>query len=831
MNWIYPNKWMLLLLFAGMVYSKGYAQHDRIAAMPNGIQMDLAEGKLAVQFVDNDIVRVRFTLAKEWNKDHTIVCLPHEQKQVKFRQRQNDDRLFLSTDSLNVSISLATGSISFSDAVTDRCLLKEDEARPHIGEKRYLEKVTYDESTRRKMQTADGEKWIADISRRDTLGTSWKYRTQFDFTSAVNLYGLGSHMEDYLNLRHKKLYLCQHNLKAVVPVLVSSSGFGLLFDAGCSLLFDDTGKDGRSYMELDAAKEIDYYFMKGARLDRIVGQYRRLTGKCPMLPRYAFGYIQSKERYRSSEELVNTVKEYRKRQIPLDLIVQDWNYWPKGWGYIKMDPRFYPDPKLLADSIHALNAKLMVSIWPNPTNCPQADDFKEKGYMLPSQAAYDAFSDKACAYYWTYVNHEFFSKGFDAWWCDCTEPVDGDWKVMPEGYGWNSHEERWKLNTAQLGDALGAERANMFSLYHSKGIYENQRLTDESKRVMNLTRSAYAGQQRFATITWSGDTYAKWDAFARQIPGGLNFMATGCPYWTVDIGAFFTKTSKTWFRGGVYPKGIDDLGYREFYTRMLQYGTFMPLMRSHGTDTPREIWQFGQPGEMFYDAIAKYIKLRYQILPYTYSLAGSVTRDDYTPVRLLAFDFAHDTKVFDLKDEFMFGPSLLVCPVTCPMYYGPESAPLSGTEKTRGVYLPEGRRWTDFWTDKIYEGGQSIAASAPIETIPLFVPDGSILPMGPVVQYAAEQTGKKLTLHVYPGRNASFQLYEDEGDNYNYEKGSFSTIALNWNEKKQTLNIGQRQGTYEGMLPERDFCIVLHRDGATVSKDVHYNGKAMKCKF
>lgn len=822
--------WTLLLLLVWTISEGCTTRHHKVETLPDGIEVDVAEGKLAVQFVDDDIVRVRFTLADEWNEDSTLICLPRESAKVDFTQHQDGESLYLTTDSLKLKVSLTTGSVSYSDAVTGRCLLEGNETSPYVGEKIYLEKVTYDESTRRKVLTADGEKWIADVSRRDTLGSSWKYRVQFDFTSADNLYGLGSHMEDYLNLRGKKMYLCQHNLKAVVPVLVSSSGFGLLFDAGCSMLFDDTEKGG-GYVELEAAQEIDYYFMKGSRLDKTVAQYRRLTGKSPMLPKYAFGYIQSRERYRSSAEIVNAVKEYRKRQIPLDLIVQDWNYWPQGWGYIKMDRRFYPDPKLLADSVHALNAKLMVSIWPNPSNCPQADDFREKGYMLDSGAAYDAFSDEARAYYWKYVNDEFFRNGFDAWWCDCAEPVDGDWKLMPEGYGWNSHEERWRLNTAQLNDALGAERANLFSLYHSKGIYENQRRTCTDKRVMNLTRSSYAGQQRHATITWNGDTHATWDAFARQIPAGLNFMATGCPYWTVDIGAFFTVTTETWFRGGDYPKGTSDLGYREFYTRMLQYGTFLPLMRSHGTDTPREIWQFGEPGETFYDAIAKYIKLRYQLLPYIYSLAGSVTRDDYTLVRLLAFDFAHDAEVFDLKDEYMFGPSLLVCPVTRPMYYGPDSTPLKGTEKVREVYLPEGRKWTDFWTGECYEGGQRIEASAPLETIPLYVPDGSILPMGPVVQYSSEQNDKKLTLHVYPGRNASFLLYEDEGDNYNYEKGCFSTIPFNWNEKTQTLRIGHRQGSYDGMLSERDFGVVLHREGTVVSKDVHYDGKAVDCRF
>ena len=427
---------------------------------------------------------------------------------------------------------------------------------------------------------------------------------------SIDLYGLGCHMEDYLDLRGKTMYLCQHNLKEMVPVLNSTAGYGLLFDAGCGMGYQDAPEG--SFVELEAANEVDYYFMKGCTMDKVVAQYRYLTGQSPMFPRYMFGYIQSKERYRSSEELVDVAEEYRRRQVPMDVIVQDWNYWPQGWGYMKMDRRFYPDPRHLADSLHALDAKLMVSIWPNPTNCPQTKDFAERGFML-GHSVYDAFNPLARARYWDYANEEFFGNGFDAWWCDCTEPLDADWRAMPEGYGWDSHEERWKGNLALLDAVLGAERSCLFSLYHSKGLYENQRATTDRKRVVNLTRSSYAGQQRYATITWNGDTHASWKSFSQQIPQGLNFMATGCPYWTVDIGSFFTRGGREWFRAGDFDRGVDDMGYREYYVRMLQYGAFLPLFRSHGTDTPREIWRFGEPGEPFYDSILRMIHLRYGV--------------------------------------------------------------------------------------------------------------------------------------------------------------------------------------------------------------------------
>lgn len=810
---------------------------NRFVLFQNGVNLQTQEGRLRVEFISSDIVRVRYTRESDFLGNETIVCIPRTVKKIPFQTKQTESSLSLISDSLIVQINLHTYSIIYRDAGNNRMLLAEKSFNSRESEQIYTEKITYDEQSKRIVSTADGEKEIMDVLRRDTVGYSWRYRNHFQWADGEAIYGLGSHMEDYLNLRGKDIYLCQHNLKEMVPVLNSTAGYGLLFDAGCAMIYKDSG--GSSFVELEAAKEIDYYFMKGCTMDKVIGQYRLLTGECPMLPRYIFGYIQSKERYASSKEIIDVVAEYRRRQVPLDVIVQDWNYWPDGqWGYMKMNPKYYPNLKNLTDSVHAMNAKLMVSIWPNPTNSPQTKDFLKRGFML-QRSVYDAFNPLARKHYWKYANNEFFKNGFDAWWCDCTEPLDGDWKQMSAGYGWDSHKERWKCNVNLLNDELGAERSSMFSLYHSKGLYENQRATSSQKRVVNLTRSSYAGQQRYSTITWNGDTHASWKSFAQQIPMGLNFMATGCPYWTVDVGSFFVRNDRknTWFRIGEFDEGVNDLGYCEYYTRMLQYGTFLPLLRSHGTETPREIWNFGKSGEPFYDSILKMIHLRYKLLPYIYSMAGMVSMNNYTMTRMLAFDFPDDANVFDMKDEFMFGPAFLVCPVTHPMYYDKGSAILKGVDKSRKVYLPKTANWIDFWTGDFFEGGQCIEAEAPIDKIPLFVRQGSIVPMGPVIQHTGELPGKELTIVVYSGKDSSFMLYEDEGDNYLYEHGAFSTIELKWNDVQKSLTLGERSGNFINMDKQRSFRIVVYMyDGKNrktnkKEKVVHYSGRNISCDF
>ena len=757
-----------------------------------------------LQFVTPSIVRVQWSADGKLHRNNTGVCI-YTPQQVKVKVINKDRKVFFITSELIVEIDKKTKALTFRDRKNGNVLLEEDHVKPYETEPVVQQRIVYDDATAHQENTANGMVTVKNIIRIDTIGRSNRFRVNFRFSKHQALYGLGSQMEDYMNLLGKTVYLTQHNLKIMIPVLNSTKGYGLLFDAGSAMKFSSEADGQDRYkgtMEIEAAKELDYYFIKGKNMADVVGGYRFLTGKVSLMPRWLFGYTQSKERYVSSQDIISTLKEYRRRHVPIDMIVQDWNYWPEGWGYMKMNPKYYPDPKALADSVHALHAKLMISIWPNPQYCPEEVDFRKHGFML-EHSVYDAFNTDARRLYWKYANNEFFSKGFDAWWCDSSEPLDADWNHIPEPengkpYSWNDHKRRWLLNQNLLSDALGAERSSLYSLYHSMGIYENQRATTLRKRVVNLTRSSYAGQQRYGTIVWNGDTHASWPSFRQQIPSGLNYMATGNPYWTVDVGSFFVKSDFRWFHKGEFPDGVKDDAYKEYYVRMFQWATFLPMLRSHGSDTPREIWRFGEPGTPYYDAILKMIRLRYSLIPYIYSMAAAQYRGNYTMARPLAFDFPEDSCVWDLKDEYMFG-NFLVCPVTHPMK----------ETDSRRIYLPEGAGWTDFWTEKHYRGGQWIEMNTQIDRLPLFVRDGSIIATTEPMEYAAEQKNKPVTIRVYPGADTDFTFYDDEGDNYDYEKGDFSTIRFSWNERHHKLTIGNRHGSFPGMLHHQTFILQI----------------------
>ena len=779
-----------------------------------------ADPVLRINFITPSIVRVQWSNDGTLQENNTGACV-YTNQSVKVEKTENGDEIIFRSSELTIKYSKTNNGIIFEDK--DKNIILNQIPNSLKAEPSVQEKIIYDEKSAHVEETANGKVTVKDIIHRDTIGRSTRYYVSFSSQNEKALYGLGSHMEDYLNLVGKTLYLTQHNLKAMLPMLCSTNGYGLLFDAGCAMKFKNDGSI--TTMQLEGAKTLDYYFIKGARLDDVVAGYRYLTGGVSLMPRYLFGYTQSKERYVSSDDIINTLKEYRRRHVPIDMIVQDWNYWPEGWGYMKMNPKYYPSPKALADSVHSLNAKLMVSIWPNPQWCPEAEDFKNRGMMLEHDV-YDVFNPEARKHYWSYAKNEFYSQGFDAWWCDSSEPLDGDWNRIPshslydekKPYGWDDQEYRWQLNKDVLSEALGVERSSLYSLYHSMGIYENQRAeVGNTKRVVNLTRSTYAGQQRYGTVVWNGDTHASWKSFRQQIPSGLNYMATGNPYWTVDVGSFFTRgDGRRWFYKGEFPEGVKDENYREYYVRMFQWGTFLPMLRSHGSDTPREIWRFGEPGTQSSDAILKMINLRYEHIPYLYSLAAMQSKGSYTMARLLAFNFPEDDNVLDMKDEYMFG-DFLVCPVTQPIK---ESA-------TRKVYLPKGAQWIDYWTGKTEEGGKWIECKSEISTLPLYVKAGSIIPTTEVAEYAAAQIGKPVTINIYPGADCDFTIYEDEGDNYNYEKGAFASIPLNWNDKKNTLTIGQRQGSFDGMLNTRTFIVKTPKG----EKKITYKGQKTTIKF
>ncbi len=512
-------------------------------------------------------------------------------------------------------------------------------------------------------------------------------------------------------------------------------------------------------------KGIDYYFFYGPEFDDIVGAYRYATGAAPLWPKWAYGFWQCRERYSSQQQILDTVAEFRQRQIPIDLIVQDWQYWgPHGWGAYEWDTAHYPDPNKLIQSLHDQNVKFMISVWSNPQGKAGAD-LKAHNDMIPGTDWVDQTNPAARALRWKYLDDAFFKPGTDAWWQDATEPGD-------DGNG---------MAGKQVFIGSGDLYRNAYPLFANQTVYEGQRSETSDKRVCTLTRSAYPGQQRYATALWSGDIAGNWDGLRRQIPAGLNVCLTGLPYWTTDCGGFFRPRDQ--YRS-------ED--FTDLYIRWFQYSTFCPVQRIHGYQSETEFWKF----PLAMDTMVQYDKLRYRLLPYIYSLAWRVTHDGYTLMRALPMDFRNDAKVYGISDQYMFGPAFLVNPVTQPK------------AESRAVYLPASTTWIDFWTGTSQAGGGTINASAPQQQIPLFMRAGSIVPLGPYLQYADEKPADPIELRVYPGADGQFTLYEDEGDSYDYEKGVYATIPMQWNEADQALTIGPRQGQFPGMLEERTFHIV-----------------------
>lgn len=656
-----------------------------------------------------------------------------------------------------------------------------------------------------RVKTVDGERNFVKNQRPVVDRRAWRAKLCFDFAPDEGIFGLGQGEEGVWNYRGQNQYLYQHNMRIPMPMFLSSRGYGLFADCGSLMTFQDDACG--SYLFLDTVSQLDYYVVVGETsdgrnaFDAIVDGFRRLTGRAALLPKWAFGYIQSKERYHSAAELAETVRRYRELNVPLDGIVQDWHTWEEDrWGEKRLDPVRFGDTKARMEEIHGMHAHAMVSVWPNMNEgTVDCEAFREAGLLLDDLCTYNAFDEKARAMYWQQAREGLFDQGFDAWWCDSTEPFSGpDWGGATKREPW----ERFALVGGEHKRFLDPAVANLYALVHARGIYENQRRTTEEKRVLNLTRSGYAGSQRYGAMLWSGDISARWSVMRGQIAEGLNMAASGYPWWTLDIGGFFVvkenwrargcgcenDPTPKWFWNGEFEAGLEDPGFRELYARWIQFGCFLPMFRSHGTDVAREIWNFGKPGERCYDAIEKFIKLRYQLMPYIYSLAGNVWRGNGTMMRPLLFDFPGDARAVASKDAYMFGPALLVCPVTEPMYYGPGGRKLDREEKWT-CYLPEGCDWYDFWDGTRYAGGQSVRVDAPLERMPLFVRAGSILPMaGEDIQYADQPLTQPMEVRVYAGADAAFDLYEDAGDGYGYERGEYTVTRLAWDEATGTLS-------------------------------------------
>ena len=761
----------------------------------------MSNGSQALRFtvLDDSIIRVTYTTRDDFRNRESLIVQPWSGKTPSWSWTDGSDQCTLATAAIQVAVRCVDGRIVFSDS-SGNPLMAEAEKNGRTLTDVEVRLSSFDDATAIATERGvDGVTERAGEVKKYVDRTAYQARLALSLSENEAIYGLGSHEEGFFSYRGKKQYLYQQNMKVTIPVMVSTKGYGVLFDTYAPLTFDDTGST--TVIDLDTLSELDYYFLYGPEFDDIVGLYRRLTGPVPLLPRWAFGYVQSKERYVTQQELIDIVREYRRRNIPLDCVVLDWRSWVgELWGQKTLDPERFPDPKAMMHKIHELGAHLMISIWPHMRNNGSNQiEMMENGMLLGNRSTYNAFDKSARELYWKHANDGLFAHGIDAWWCDCTEPFEADWR----GEIKLDLQTRMQINTDEQKKYLDPEYISAYSLLHSEGIYAGQRATTSHKRVVNLTRSGYAGQQRYGTITWSGDICAKWEVLRRQIPEGLNFCASGLPYWTVDIGAFFVDRKEQWFWDGDYPGGCDDEGYRELYVRWFQYATFLPMFRSHGTDTPREVWRFGEPGSITYDTLVKFDNLRYRLIPYIYSQAWRITSSGGTLMKMLAFDFREDENVYDIDDQYMFGPSILVCPVTESM------TSLNKGNRTRSVYLPGECGWYDFWTGSRLGGGSTIAADAPLDRMPLYVREGSIITMGPVVQHTGHGLTGPIEVRVYPGADAACILYDDAGDGYGYESGECCEMLLTWNDSEKALSISDRRGKYPGMPDSLEFDIVV----------------------
>jgi alpha-D-xyloside xylohydrolase len=579
----------------------------------------------------------------------------------------------------------------------------------------------------------------------------------------------------------------------------------------------------------EAGKQVDYYFIYGNNMDEVIAGYRNLTGKAPIVPKWALGFWQSRERYKTQKEILTTIDEFRKRQIPIDNIVLDWSYWREAeWGSQDFDETRFPSPDSMIDVLHKkYNTQIMISVWPKfYEGIPAYKEFDKNGWLYKRNIAdrqrdwigegyvstfYDAFNDNARKGFWDLINKKIYSKGIDAWWVDASEP-----DILS-----NVSAEKRKSQMTPTALGPSAEYLNAYPLQNAKGFYEGQRSVDPNKRVFLLTRSGYAGSQRYAATIWSGDIGATWTDMKNQIAAGVNFSMSGLPYWTMDIGGFVVpdKFEK--------PNAESLEEWRELVTRWSQFGAFVPLFRSHGQFPFREVFNVSPETHPAYQSFLYYDKLRYRLMPYIYSLAGAAYHNDYTIMRGLAMDFAADTAVLNIGDQYMFGSSLLINPV-CEY-----------KQTKRELYLPKCAGWYDLYSGKWHAGKQKITADAPYEQMPVFVKAGSIIPFGPELQYTTEKPADTITLNIYTGADASFELYEDEGANYNYEKGSFSIITIKYNEATKTVTISDRKGTFNGMLQKRTFRINIITPNATKrldpdakgDKEVLYEGKKLVIKL
>ncbi len=774
------------------------------AEIKNGAELKVGNYICQLQFYSPDIVRViKYPVSLNMPLSKSLVVSLNPDENVNVTRKENATVVTLSASSLTAVINKKTGYVQFLSK--GKNLLKEK---------------SYGMTPRK------------DGVDKDAFEVNVTYQLDKD----EPIYGLGTIQDGRLNRRGTHKFMEQSNLEDFQYVVQSLKGWGIYWDNYSRAHFDDDSK-GMSFTA-EVGDCVDYYFMYGGSADGVNGCMRKLSGKVPMFPLWTYGYWQSRERYKSSDEVREVVDKYRQLHVPLDGIIQDWQYWGSNYLWNAMDflNDTFLDGKQLIKDVHDKNAHFMISIWSNfgPETLP-FKELKKKGHLFnfetwpqsglsewppkmeyPSGVrVYDVFSSEARDIYWKHLKR-LYSADIDGWWMDSTDPdffypKDSDYEHIT---------------------ALGSWRRmrNAFPLSAVSGVYDHQRQTSSDKRVFIMTRSAFAGQQRYGSNMWSGDVNSTWDMLRKQIPLGLNFSLTGNPNFNTDIGGFFCNRYNTLGANSA----CRNPQYQELYIRWMQYGFFCPIFRSHGTEAYREIYQFGKKGDAIYDAIEKTIRLRYRFLPYLYATAWQATNGNGSYLRALMSDYPSDKKVWNLNNEFMFGNDILAMPIDQAQYTEekiakPKEYPSVdfAAQKSINKYLPKGI-WYDFWTDKKYAGGKMVTLSTKIDEFPMMVKAGSILPLAPVMEYVGEKKWDDLEVRIYPGANGTFTLYEDEGDNYNYEKGAYSTITFEWNNAKQELSILPRKGSFSGMIQNRKFNIKFIDNGET--KSVEYSGEKLIVK-
>jgi alpha-D-xyloside xylohydrolase len=760
----------------------------------NGVTFVLDKGSMKVIVCKGDIIEVKYTtLAALHSKTSLVVSNPWDVP-PEFKVAEAAGKIVITTDRLKVEVNRLTNAVAYSD-LQGNLILAEDGANG----------------------TAMAADTVAGIN-------TYSCSTQFLSPADEALFGLGCHPEDSLSINYKgrNQDLIIKYMTGAIPVLLSNKGYGLMWDNYSASKFYGTEASNTKYTYVsESGTMVDYYFFYGPEFDHIIALYRETTGTAPMFGKWVFGLFQSQDRYQSQAEVLSVKDNYRKNHIPIDCIVQDWFYWePNVIGSHVMYPTRYPDPKAMVDELHRANIHGMISIWPVFAKGTQNfDELKNAGGLTSLtwdnvmthtfDSYYDAHDSTARDLYWREAKDSLIARdGWDGWWVDQCEPENGDLL------------DARRQATFSIG--RGIDFFNTYSLAHTIGLYKNWRNDIPGKRAFFLVRQAFAGQQRNSATLWSSDITCTFHSYKDQVTQGINACASGIPYWTSDIGGYHLQ----WM-----PPDWTTAANRELFTRWFQFGSFCPVFRIHGKG---ERALFSKNWDANTKTILlRYDNLRYRLMPYIYSLSWKITSEGYTMMRALAFDFRTDPAIDNIQDQYMFGPAFLVNPVTAQMA---GTAAASPEKNTRKVYLPKSSDWYDFWTEKTFAGGETIDSPAPIETLPLYVRAGSIVPMGPFLQYATEKAADPLELRIYPGANGRFVLYEDANDNYNYEKGEYATIEFEWNNDARTLTISDRKGSFPGMPTERTINVVLvgpnHGIGVDIcpqpDKTVKYDGRKLE---